>query len=177
MESRALASLNEFYSNCEDNGGSNYESFVTNNDEDVLEISSEEDVEFVGETKITDLDNLEGNDVELPLEPLGTCSKALQDKVTLLDIRTKITGQSINALIQERKSFRNPQIYEKLVEYLGIDELGTNYDPRQFDPLKWSKHSYYEKLANARREEMMRRVCNARLKAINIKQKSKTRSK
>lgn len=124
MESRALASLNEFYSNCEDNGGSNYESFVTNNDEDVLEISSEEDVEFVGETKITDLDNLEGNDVELPLEPLGTCSKALQDKVTLLDIRTKITGQSINALIQviKKNSLIN-KIKSRIIFYQGAQFL------------------------------------------------------
>ena len=33
----------------------------------------------------------------------------------------------VNKYIQSNKSFRNPSIYEKLIEYCDLDELGTNY--------------------------------------------------
>lgn len=37
-------------------------------------------------------------------------------------------------------------IYEKLIQYCGIDELGTNYPKDMFDPHGWSEDSYYEAL-------------------------------
>ena len=33
----------------------------------------------------------------------------------------------MNFSIQQRKQFRNPSIYEKLIDHLEIEEIGTNY--------------------------------------------------
>merc|ERR1712002_181476 len=45
-------------------------------------------------------------------------------------------------------------IYEKLIQFCGIDELGTNYPKDMFDPHGWSEDSYYESLAKAQKVEM-----------------------
>ena len=37
-------------------------------------------------------------------------------------------------------------IYEKLIQFCGIDELGTNYPKDMFDPHGWPEDSYYEAL-------------------------------
>lgn len=37
-------------------------------------------------------------------------------------------------------------IYEKLIEFCGIDEKGTNYPPELYDPSIWGKESYYDAL-------------------------------
>jgi len=63
----------------------------------------------------------------------------------------------MNAVIQKRKDFRNPSIYEKLIQFCGINELGTNYPPSMYDPLKWPKESYYEELAKIQKAEMDKR--------------------
>lgn len=83
----------------------------------------------------------------IPPEPLGHCSMDLQDKILRLHEKMQNNALDMNAVIQQRKDFRNPSIYEKLIQYCGINELGTNYPPSMYDPLKWSKESYYEELA------------------------------
>ena len=35
-----------------------------------------------------------------------------------------------NYMIQNKKAFRNPSIYEKLIEHLNIDELGRSFEFR-----------------------------------------------
>lgn len=52
------------------------------------------------------------------------------------------SGMDMNKLIQERKEFRNPSIYEKLIQYCDINELGTNYPPEIYDPLQWGKFNF-----------------------------------
>ena len=37
-------------------------------------------------------------------------------------------------------------IYEKLISYLSIDQLGTNYPKEMYDPHIWEESSYYEAL-------------------------------
>lgn len=41
-------------------------------------------------------------------------------------------------------------IYEKLIQFCSIDELGTNYPKDMFDPHGWSEDSYYEALGGRR---------------------------
>lgn len=41
-------------------------------------------------------------------------------------------------------------IYEKLIQFCSIDELGTNYPKDMFDPHGWSEDSYYESLGGWR---------------------------
>lgn len=80
----------------------------------------------------------------LPAEPKGKCPQDLQDKITNMYEKMK-SGMDMNKLIQERKEFRNPSIYEKLIQYCDIDELGTNYQPEIYDPLQWGNFIFIRK--------------------------------
>lgn len=93
----------------------------------------------------------------LPNEPKEKCPDKLQDKISHLYDRMKHSNMDMNKLIQERKDFRNPSIYEKLIQFCEIDELGTNYPPELYDPKSWGKESYYEELAKSQKVEMDKR--------------------
>lgn len=75
---------------------------------------------------------------QLPAEPKGKCPVELQEKITNMHAKIKL-GMDMNRLIQDRKEFRNPSIYEKLIQFCDINELGTNYPPEIYDPLQWGK--------------------------------------
>ena len=81
-------------------------------------------------------------------------------------------------VIQNKKAFRNPSIYSKLIDYCSIDELGdylfnqssawrpiykslnslgTNFPPELYDGHLFGRESYYEELAKAQKEDMERR--------------------
>lgn len=102
--------------------------------------------------------------VLLPPEPPGKCSAALQEKIARLYERKLRDGKDMNASIQMRKDFRNPSIYEKLISYCSIDEMGTNYPPELYDPHSWSADSYYEELSKRQKEEMDKREKEKRTK-------------
>lgn len=74
----------------------------------------------------------------LPPEPKGKCPQELQDKITNMYEKMRTNNMDMNKLIQERKEFRNPSIYEKLIQFCDIDELGTNYPPELYDPMQWT---------------------------------------
>ncbi|XP_069687474.1 SAP30-binding protein isoform X1 [Periplaneta americana] len=100
----------------------------------------------------------EGPDgVRLPPEPTGLCSNLLQEKITRLHERMESNGLDMNHVIQQRKDFRNPSIYEKLIQFCSINEFGTNYPAQAYDPLRWGKESFYEELARVQKAEMDRR--------------------
>lgn len=44
------------------------------------------------------------------------------------------TGTRFNEHLQHSKAFRNPHIYEKLVEFVELDEYSSNFPKEQFDP-------------------------------------------
>lgn len=92
--------------------------------------------------------------VTIPPEPVGACPTELQSKIVMLHKRMESGNYNMNKVIQERKDFRNPSIYEKLIQFCNINELGTNYSPDMFDPFKWGKDSYYEELAKTQKTEM-----------------------
>lgn len=62
--------------------------------------------------------------VQIPPEPPGQCSADLQDKIAKLYEKMQNQQLDMNALIQKRKDFRNPSIYEKLIQFCAINELG-----------------------------------------------------
>ncbi|KAG5898549.1 hypothetical protein JTB14_012448 [Gonioctena quinquepunctata] len=95
--------------------------------------------------------------VMIPHDPPGHCSSELQDKITKLFEKMQTQQLDMNAVIQKRKDFRNPSIYEKLITFCDLNELGTNYPPSIYDPLKWNKESYYEELAKVQKVEMDKR--------------------
>ncbi|XP_051818778.1 SAP30-binding protein-like [Antechinus flavipes] len=98
--------------------------------------------------------NMSPDEIKIPPEPPGKCSNHLQDKIQKLYERKIKEGMDMNYIIQRKKEFRNPSIYEKLIQYCSIDELGTNYPKDMFDPHGWSEDSYYEALAKAQKIEM-----------------------
>lgn len=98
--------------------------------------------------------NMSPDEIRIPPEPPGRCSQHLQEKIHKLYER-KLQGDfDTNSHIQKKKEFRNPSIYEKLIQFCSIDELGTNYPKDMFDPHGWSEDSYYEALAKAQKVEM-----------------------
>ncbi|KAF2982113.1 hypothetical protein EK904_000285 [Melospiza melodia maxima] len=98
--------------------------------------------------------NMSPDEIKIPPEPPGRCSNQLQDKIQKLYERKVKEGMDMNYIIQRKKEFRNPSIYEKLIQFCSIDELGTNYPKDMFDPHGWSEDSYYEALAKAQKIEM-----------------------
>lgn len=95
--------------------------------------------------------------VILPPAPLAKCTTDLQEKISTLYSKMMNEGKDMNKVIQDRKSFRNPSIYEKLIEFCNINELDTNYPPEIYDPLRWGKESYFEELAKVQGAEMDKR--------------------
>ncbi|XP_026207151.1 SAP30-binding protein isoform X2 [Anabas testudineus] len=98
--------------------------------------------------------NMSPDEIRIPPEPPGRCSAQLQEKIHKLYERKLHGDFDTNSHIQKKKEFRNPSIYEKLIQYCSIDELGTNYPKDMFDPHGWSEDSYYEALAKAQKVEM-----------------------
>uniref|UniRef100_A0A8C9SQH7 SAP30 binding protein n=1 Tax=Scleropages formosus TaxID=113540 RepID=A0A8C9SQH7_SCLFO len=90
--------------------------------------------------------NMSPDEIRIPPDPPGRCSSHLQEKIQKLYERKLHGDFDTNSHIQKKKEFRNPSIYEKLIQYCGIDELGTNYPKDMFDPHGWSEDSYYEAL-------------------------------
>jgi hypothetical protein len=100
----------------------------------------------------------EEDDIEIPTEPPGRCSNELQEKIAALyEKMIQRGGLDMNQIIQKRKDFRNPSIYEKLIQFCSINEFGTNYSPEVYDPLRWDKSSYYDELAKVQKAEMDQR--------------------
>ena len=85
-----------------------------------------------------------------------------------------------NQIIQQKKAFRNPSIYSKLIDFCSIDELGdcqlvqwaggivyynsisclppgTNFPPELYDGHLFGRESFYEELAKSQKEDMDRR--------------------
>merc|ERR1712136_363021 len=81
------------------------------------------------------IQNLSEDDhIELPPEPEGSCSPALQEKIRNLYEQKIRGGGNLIYAIQSRKDFRNPSIYEKFLLLLGIEERGTNFPKSDYDP-------------------------------------------
>ncbi|KAF5888114.1 SAP30-binding protein isoform X1, partial [Clarias magur] len=98
--------------------------------------------------------NMSPEEIRIPPEPPGRCSTHLQEKIYKLYERKLHGDFDTNSHIQKKKEFRNPSIYEKLIQFCSIDELGTNYPKDMFDPHGWAEDSYYEGLAKAQKIEM-----------------------
>ena len=98
--------------------------------------------------------------VKLPPDPPGECSAKLQDNINRLYEKKKRTNFDMNAVIQNKKAFRNPSIYEKLIQFCGIDEHGTNFPKELYDGHLFGKESYYDELAKVQKADMDRREKN-----------------
>jgi hypothetical protein len=50
----------------------------------------------------------------------------------------------LNDHLQRNKAFRNPRIYAKLVEFVDLNETGSNFSPDEFDPTAFPPSSYID---------------------------------
>lgn len=92
------------------------------------------------------------SNVILPPEPKAPCSKSLQDKVKKLLQKQALLGIDVNKTIQDRKDFRNPSIFTKMIEFSNLDEFGTNYPEHMYNPHDWSEDDYYDNIAKAQKK-------------------------
>ncbi|NXI77455.1 S30BP protein, partial [Rhipidura dahli] len=98
--------------------------------------------------------NMSPNEINIPPEPPDRCSNQQQDKIQKLYEMKMEEGMDMNYMIQRKRKFHNPSLYENLIHFFSIYEIGTNYPKDIFDPHSWSEDSYYEPLAKAQKIEM-----------------------
>lgn len=131
-----------------------------------MDLESEEEEEKVdnGEPQASEkeershvMEELWVEGVSLPPEPAGHCSKQLQEKIDKMWKRKNEERIDFNYMIQNKKAFRNPSIYEKLILHLNIDELGTNFPPEMYDGHLFGKESYYDELNKQQKLDMDKR--------------------
>lgn len=104
-------------------------------------------------------------EIRLPPSPITKCSTELEVQIDccvgfqgeykiklILQARfrgffeKKAQGADLNALIQKRRDFKNPSMYEKLIEKFEVDELGSNFAPSVFDPHGFTKDCFYDQI-------------------------------
>lgn len=95
------------------------------------------------------LDLTDEEKVTIPEDTARSASPYLEGKIVELIAKQKRHNLDVNYEIQKSKAFRNPSIYQKLIEYCEIDEFGSNFDTSDFDPRRWTDASSMESLAKA----------------------------
>ena len=58
-------------------------------------------------------------------------------------------GIDVNQSLIRSKQFRNPNIYSKLIEFCGIDEIGSNFSPLVFDPHGFPPEAFAQAILEA----------------------------
>ena len=94
----------------------------------------------------------------------------------------KEQGYSFIESIANNKKFRNPSIYEKLIEATGLKDSGTNFTKDVFDPDAFGEDCYYDKLREEQQNYMMELEKKAKRKekkmnAQNAQQHQERRTK
>lgn len=104
----------------------------------------------------------------LPNEPTGLCSPKIQESVNKAMKKKQEYGYDMNLVIQRKKMFRNPSIYEKLIQFCEIDETGTNLPKDLYDGHLFGKESFYDELAKVQKQDMEKREKAAKERNANI---------
>lgn len=87
---------------------------------------------------------------ELPPEPEADVDPAVQAKVGGLQAMLE-RGIQFNERLQANQSFRNPHIYDRLVEFLDLDEFGTNFPKTWYDPSAFPSYIRGSRLTEAQK--------------------------
>jgi len=94
----------------------------------------------------------EGEEVKPPARATGACDPKVADTYRFQIEKFRGMGQTFNENLQQRKDFRNPSIYEKLIKICNINERGTNYPKKVYDPGYWYNQPTYQDLARMQRD-------------------------
>jgi HCNGP-like protein len=165
---------------------------VSYNDNEAHEGASDDDdqqpLEETEEVKEPDTEEVEDKyskyvkkyGFDLPPESKAKPDPKLQETITNLHQKIKNSEFDLNKYIQAKKEFRNPSIYDKLIQFCNINELGTNFPPEIFDVSIYGPESFYEELAKAQKNEMdkleKQKKENTKAEVI-IKESTKRKSK
>jgi len=87
----------------------------------------------------------------IPGSPPGDVDPGLAERFANLAQKTR-AGSSVNEFIRKARSFRNPDILEKLVAFFEVREAGTNYPPSLYDPADVTRDDHYDRIEARRRE-------------------------
>ncbi|RUS12883.1 HCNGP-like protein-domain-containing protein, partial [Endogone sp. FLAS-F59071] len=63
----------------------------------------------------------------------------------------RAAGTHFNTHLLRSKAFRNPHIYAKLVEFVDLDETGSNFPPEMFNPHGFPPQAFVTELVEAQR--------------------------
>lgn len=89
--------------------------------------------------------------IQIPDANPGPVDPLVQEKLEKLSYTKETQQLDMKHEIQKRKDFRNPSIYEKLIDHCGIREFGSNFPTDVFDPDDFEPTSYYEELSKAQK--------------------------
>ncbi|VDK18117.1 unnamed protein product, partial [Anisakis simplex] len=103
-------------------------------------------------------------EVTLPPSPVEKCSRELELQFEKYFAR-KANGMDLNLSIQLRQDFKNPSIYERLIEAFEVDELGSNFDPSVFNPHGFTEDCFYDNISVMQKEVMEKYMANAEKKS------------
>uniref|UniRef100_A0A9J2P6F0 SAP30-binding protein n=1 Tax=Ascaris lumbricoides TaxID=6252 RepID=A0A9J2P6F0_ASCLU len=105
-------------------------------------------------------------EVTLPPSPTEKCSRELELRFEKFFAK-KAAGIDLNSSIQKRRDFKNPSIYERLIETFEVDELGSNFHPSVFDPHGFSEDCFYDAISTMQKEVMEKYTANAEKKGAS----------
>lgn len=138
---------------------------VSYNDNEMHEDASDDEPNPSEEVEeVKEFDNSETEDkltkyhkkygFHLPSESTARPDPKLQETISNIYQKISNSDYDLNQFIQGRKDFRNPSIYDKLIQFCNINELGTNFPPEIYDVSIYGPESFYEELAKAQKLEM-----------------------
>lgn len=70
-------------------------------------------------------------------------------------------GKYISEHLRTQRGYKNPDFLQKMVEYLGVDEVGSNYPQQVFDPHALPPDDFYDKLAEQWQAEQVCPSCTS----------------
>src|SRR3954471_15701164 len=76
-------------------------------------------------------------------------------------------GTHFNIHLYKSKAFRNPHIYAKLVEFVDLDEIGSNFPKETFDPHGFPPETYADELIETQKRRAEERATE-QMNRINI---------
>ncbi|KAF8961762.1 HCNGP-like protein-domain-containing protein [Flammula alnicola] len=90
----------------------------------------------------------------IPPESPEPCDPALQAKLTQFSTlkHDPVNPKHFNDSLMSNRSFRNPHLYTKLVEFVDVDERTTNFPKDMWDPHDVKPDWFADQIADAQKE-------------------------
>ncbi|KZT72853.1 HCNGP-domain-containing protein [Daedalea quercina L-15889] len=89
----------------------------------------------------------------IPPPPSTPCDPALETKLSqFMSLkRDPVDPKHFNDSLMSNRSFRNPHLYTRLVEFVDVDERATNFPKDVWDPMDVREEWYADRIAEAQK--------------------------